>query len=195
VLILTGYLLEQYAQTTPLALSARLTFEQTYGEVDGDSASSAELYALLSGLAGAPIHQGIAVTGSVNQRGEIQAVGGVTTKIEGFYAVCKAQGLDGHQGVIIPATNVRQLMLRPEVVEAVAAGRFHIWAIRHVDEGLQLLTGLQAGTVRANGTFPSGSLHARVQKRLTKLTTRLAAFRRSGRTAARNGQAEPTFRP
>jgi predicted ATP-dependent protease len=125
VLILTGYLLDQYARDTPLAVSARLTFEQVYGEVDGDSASSAELYALLSALAEAPIRQGIAVTGSVNQRGEIQAVGGVVSKIEGFFAVCKAQGLDGGQGVIIPAANVRHLMLKQEVVDAVAAGTVH----------------------------------------------------------------------
>jgi predicted ATP-dependent protease len=197
VLILTGYLLEQYARMIPLALSAQLTFEQTYGEVDGDSASSAELYALLSGLADVPIRQGIAVTGSVNQRGEIQAVGGVTTKIEGFFAVCKAQWLDGQQGVIIPATNVRHLMLKQEVVDAVTAGRFHVWAVRDVDEGIQILTGVPTGERRPDGTFPTRSLHGRVQQRLTKLATRLTVFRRSRlvqSVTTRDGRAEaPTM--
>jgi predicted ATP-dependent protease len=176
VLILSGYLLGQYAQTGPLALSARLAFEQTYDEVDGDSASSAELYALLSSLAGLPIRQGIAVTGSVNQRGEIQAVGGVTRKIEGYYAVCKAQGLDGRQGVLVPTTNARHLMLRQEVVDAVARGQFHVWAIRTVDEGIALLTGQPAGECRQDGAFPLGTVHDRVQQRLRSFATRLAAY-------------------
>jgi predicted ATP-dependent protease len=176
VLILNGYMLDQYARTTPLALSARLTFEQTYGEVEGDSASSTELYALLSALAEVPIRQGVAVTGSVNQRGQIQAVGGVTTKIEGFFAVCKAQGLDGNQGVIIPAANVRHLMLKPEVVEAVAKGQFHVWAVRTVDEGIELLTGMAAGERQTDGSFPAGSVHAQVQQRLVTLATRLVEF-------------------
>ncbi len=132
VLILSGYLLGQYARSVPLALSARLTVEQVYGEVDGDSASSAELYALMSALSRIPVRQGVAVTGSVNQVGDLQAVGIVTTKIEGFFAVCKAQGLHGHQGVIVPATNVRHLMLKHEVVDAVAAGNFRVWAVRTV---------------------------------------------------------------
>jgi hypothetical protein len=166
VLILTGYLLEQYARDTPLAVSARLTFEQVYGEVDGDSASSAELYALLSALAEAPIRQGIAVTGSVNQRGEIQAVGGVVTKVEGFFAVCKSQGLDGQQGVIIPATNVQHLMLEQEVIDAVAAGTFHVWAVRTVDKGVELLTGLPAGERLTDGSFRDATLHARVRQAL-----------------------------
>jgi predicted ATP-dependent protease len=176
VLTLSGYLLEEYAQDTPLAVSARLTFEQTYGEVEGDSASSAELYALLSALAGVPIRQGIAVTGSVNQHGEIQAVGGVTPKIEGFFAVCKAQGLDGNQGVIIPAANIRHLMLKPEVVEAVAAGEFHVWAVCRVSEGIELLTGTPAGKCQPDGSFPAGSLHALVQQRLVKFARRLVEF-------------------
>jgi lon-related putative ATP-dependent protease len=178
VLILSGYLLEQYARTIPLALSARLTFEQTYGEVDGDSASSAELYALLSALANIPIHQGIAVTGSVNQRGEIHAVGGVTTKIEGFFAVCKAQGLDGRQGVVIPASNARHLMLKQEVVDAVSAGKFHVWTVTTIDEGIELLTGVPAGERRPDGAFSAGSIHARVQQRLHELGARLVEFRR-----------------
>src|SRR5581483_7244270 len=153
VLILSGYLLGQYAQQHPLAISARLAFEQVYDEIDGDSASSAELYALLSSLADVPIRQEIAVTGSVNQRGEIQAVGGVTTKIEGFFAVCKARGLTGSQGVVIPRTNVQHLMLKPEIVEAVAAGTFHVWAVGTVDQGIEILTGLPAGDLMTDGGY------------------------------------------
>jgi predicted ATP-dependent protease len=178
IMILSGYLLERYAHDTPLALSARLTFEQVYGPVDGDSASSAELYALLSGLSGLPIHQGIAVTGSVNQRGEVQAIGAVTTKVEGFFAVCKAQGLDGTQGVIVPSTNVRHLMLKPEIVDAVTTGRFSVWAVRTIDEGIEILTGVA-----------SDKVHALVQARLRKLAGSLAQFRSRMRTrrSRRNG--------
>jgi len=188
VLILSGYLLEQYAHKMPLALSARLTFEQVYGPVDGDSASSAELYALLSDLAGLPIRQGMAVTGSVNQRGEVQAIGAVTTKIEGFFAVCKGQGLDGNQGVIIPASNVRHLMLKPEVVEAVAAGTFNVWSVRTIDEGIEILTGVPAGARRHDGTFPAGTVHGLIQKRLGKLATALVQFRARAQRAPRNGR-------
>jgi len=148
-LILSGYLAGQYAQETPLALAATLTFEQSYDEVEGDSASSTELYALLSALSGLPLDQGIAVTGSVDQHGEVQAVGGVTRKVEGFYAVCKAKGLSGKQGVIVPAANVRHLMLSDEVVAAVREGRFHVWAVSTVDEGIELLTGRPAAEVHA----------------------------------------------
>ncbi len=179
VLILAGYLLGMYGRSRPLALSARLTFEQSYGGVDGDSASSAELYAILSSLADAPVRQGIAVTGSVDQRGDVQAVGGVNEKIEGHYAVCKAAGLTGEQGVIIPRANVRHLMLDDEVVNAVAADRFHVWAIEHVDEGIELLTGIPAGTPQADGTYPPGSIHGRVQARLDEYSTRLAEHARS----------------
>jgi predicted ATP-dependent protease len=179
ILILSGYLLEQYAREMPLALSARLTFEQVYGPVDGDSASSAELYALLSDLAGVPIHQGMAVTGSVNQRGEVQAIGAVTTKIEGFFAVCRAQGLDGRQGVVIPASNVRHLMLEPAVVQAVTGGQFNVWAVRTIDEGIEILTGVPAATI-----------HNLVKKRLEQLATTLVQFRSRARTqrTRRNGR-------
>ncbi|MCL8209137.1 MAG: AAA family ATPase [Actinomycetia bacterium] len=145
VLTLAAYFASRFAQDQPLTLGASIAFEQLYEEIDGDSASSAELYALLSALADAPIDQGIAVTGSVNQKGEVQPIGGVNQKIEGFFATCKAQGLTGRQGVIIPRRNVRQLMLSDEVVQAVEAGQFHIWAVDHVEEGISLLTGLPAG--------------------------------------------------
>ncbi len=177
VLILSGYLGGQYAAQRPLSLSASLTFEQTYEEVEGDSASAAELYALLSVLADIPLRQGIAVTGSVNQKGEIQPIGGVNEKIEGFYAVCKAKGLTGRQGVVIPHSNLRNLMLREEVVEAVRQGRFHVWAVRTLDEGLEVLTGLPAGQRQPDGTFPEGTVHARVAARLEEFNERLRRTR------------------
>jgi Lon-like ATP-dependent protease len=173
VLTLAGYLLGMYGQDQPLTLSARLAFEQVYAGVDGDSASSTELYALLSALADLPLRQDVAVTGSVNQRGEIQAVGEVSRKVEGFFAVCRARGLAGQQGVAIPAANLRHLMLKPEVVEAVAQGAFHIWPLRTVDEGLALLTGVAAGERGADGAFPAETVHGRVRQRLAALTSRL----------------------
>ena len=153
VLILAGFLKSRFAQDKPLTLSASLAFEQSYGMVEGDSASMAELAALLSALAEAPLAQNMAMTGSVSQRGEAQPIGGVNWKIEGFYKVCKARGLDGTQGVIIPKANVQDLMLKTEVVEAVAAGKFHVWAIGHVDEAMELLTGVAAGQRRARRLF------------------------------------------
>ncbi|HZT07338.1 MAG TPA: AAA family ATPase [Chloroflexota bacterium] len=185
VLILTGYMTGTYARDHPLAFSARLSFEQVYDEVEGDSASSAELYALLSSLAELPIRQDIAVTGSVNQRGEVQAVGGVTTKVEGFYEVCKARGLNGRQGVIIPEANVRHLMLKQEVVDAVAKKQFNVWAVRTIDQGLEILTGIPAGAREATGYVPPDSAHARVEAKLVSLAEGLAAFR--GRDGAGDG--------
>ncbi len=185
VLILSGYLAGQYSQAQPLAMAATLTFEQTYGEVEGDSASVAELYALLSALAGVPLRQDVAVTGSVSQHGEVQPVGGVTRKIEGFYAVCKLKGLTGRQGVLIPAANCSHLMLKDEVREAVRAGRFHVWAIRHVDEGIELLTGMPAGQRDAGGAFPEGTFHRRVAERLEAYARRLREF--GGQLAAPAG--------
>jgi lon-related putative ATP-dependent protease len=173
VLTLAAYLGGQYATDQPLTLSASLSFEQTYDEVHGDSASLAELYALLSVLADAPIRQGIAVTGSVDQQGRVQPVGGVTHKIEGFFRVCKERGLTGDQGVVIPAANVRNLMLDPEVVQAVAEGKFHIYPVTTVDEGIELLTGIPAGVRDEQGQFPEGTLHARVLARLKELAARL----------------------
>lgn len=176
LLTLVGYLGGTYAQHQPLSLAASLTFEQTYGEVDGDSASSAEVYALLSSISEIPIQQGIAATGSVNQRGEIQPIGGVTEKVEGFFAICKVQGLNGQQGVIIPAANVKHLMLREEVVEAVQAGRFHVWAISTLDEGIGLIMGKPAGERNSRGQYPKGTVHHAVQSRLHELAQDLKLF-------------------
>ncbi|MGH2534438.1 MAG: Lon protease family protein [Thermomicrobiales bacterium] len=175
-LILTGYLQEQYAQDWPLSLGATITFEQSYGEIDGDSASSTELYALLSALSSLPLQQGIGVTGAVNQHGEVQAVGGVTHKIEGFYEICLARGLSGDQGVIVPAANVKNLMLKDEVVAAVRAGTFHVWAVQRIDEGIEILTGNPAGERGADGTYPEGSVHRLVQDRLRGYADQARAF-------------------
>ncbi|MCH7744664.1 MAG: ATP-dependent protease, partial [Chloroflexi bacterium] len=168
-MILTGYLNGKYGQNKPLSLSASIGFEQTYSDVDGDSASSTELYVLLSAISGLPIDQGIAVTGSVDQMGEVQAIGGATFKIEGFYDVCKDKGLTGSQGVMIPKDNVRNLVLKDEVVEAVRAGRFHIYAVSTIDEGIEVLTGFPAGELQEDGTYPEGTVHYHVEKRLEEL--------------------------
>jgi predicted ATP-dependent protease len=163
----------------PLSLSASLVFEQSYGAVEGDSASSAELYALLSSLSGLPVKQSIAVTGSVNQHGQIQAIGGVNEKIEGFFDLCKSRGhLDG-QAVLIPSSNIRHLMLRHDVVDAVTSGTFHVYAVETIDEGIEILTGVPAGERDASGRFPEGSVNQRVESRLIELAEkRLAAGRR-----------------
>lgn len=190
VFILASYLGGKYAQGRPLSLNASLTFEQTYSEVEGDSASSTELYALLSDLAGAPIEQSIAVTGSVNQKGEIQPIGGVNEKIEGYYAVCKLVGLSGRQGVMIPIQNALNLMLKEEVVEAVRRGDFHVWAVRTVDEGLEVLTGLEAGEAAGDGTFPDGTVNQRVSARLNELADRLRRYGPLMRPA--ENRSEPT---
>jgi lon-related putative ATP-dependent protease len=175
-MILAGYLAATYAQEWPLVLSATLTFEQSYDEIEGDSASSTELYALLSALSGLPLDQGVAVTGSVDQHGNVQAVGGVTRKVEGFFATCRAKGLTGRQGVIVPAANVRHLMLDDEVVEAVRDGDFHVWAVRTIDEGIEILTGAPAGRRRKDGTFTSGSVHALVDAKLRGYADALHRF-------------------
>jgi predicted ATP-dependent protease len=175
-LTLTGYLQAQYAQDWPLSLGATITFEQTYGRIDGDSASTTELYALLSALSGLPLNQGIAVTGAVNQHGEVQAVGGVTRKIEGFYDLCRERGLTGEQGVMAPTANVKNLMLKEEVVEAVRAGRFHVWRVSHIDEGIELLMDRVAGERAADGTFPEGTVHRLVQDRLREYAEQVRKF-------------------
>ena len=166
VLILSGFIAGRYALDTPMSLQASLVFEQSYSGVDGDSASSAELYVLLSTLAELPLRQDFAVTGSVNQHGEIQAIGGVNEKIEGFFDICRARGLTGSQGVLIPASNIRHLMLRKDVVDACAAGRFSIHAIATIDEGLTLMTGGDAGSRDADGLYPPGSVNRLVEDRL-----------------------------
>jgi lon-related putative ATP-dependent protease len=183
-MILSGFLAGQYSQQQPLSINATITFEQSYDEVEGDSASSTELYALLSALSGLSLHQGIAVTGSVNQHGEVQAVGGVTSKIEGFFAVCKAKGLTGEQGIIIPASNVPNLMLEDEVIDAVRAGQFHIWAVRSIDEGIELLSGISAGQRDAEGQYPEGTVHRLVEDRLREYAERLRAFTTDHKTDA-----------
>lgn len=169
VLILSSYLSSRFGLDHPLSLSASLVFEQSYGGVDGDSASSTELYALLSALSELPIRQCFAVTGSVNQFGQVQAIGGVNEKIEGYFDVCAARGLTGEQGVLIPATNLRHLMLRPDVVEACAAGRFHIYPVETIEQGIELLTGVPAGEADAQGQFPSGTVFRKVAMRLAAL--------------------------
>lgn len=166
VLILSGYVSGQFLPEIPLSMSASIVFEQSYGGVDGDSASSAELYALISALAEAPITQGLAVTGSVNQLGEVQAIGGVNDKIEGFFDICMRRGLTGDQGVLIPASNVKHLMLRQDVVDAVDRGVFAIYPVEHVEEGVELLMGAPAGARGADGHFPAGSIFARAEERL-----------------------------
>jgi len=183
LLILSGYLGRKYAQDKPLTLSASLTFEQLYEGVDGDSASSAELYALLSALADAPIRQDLAVTGSVNQKGEVQPIGGANEKIEGFYHVCKVRGITGTQGVLIPVQNVDNLMLKDEIVEAVRDGRFHIYAVRTIDEGIELLTGIPAGQPDENGEYPKDTIHYRVNAKLHEWTETMAALGGEGTSA------------
>ena len=172
VMILSGYLGRTFAQHHPLGLSISIAFEQSYGPVDGDSASSTELYAILSSLADLPIHQGIAVTGSVNQKGEVQAIGGVNQKIEGYFDVCRKRGLSGRQGVLIPRANVKNLMLKKQVVDAVAAGQFHLYQVARVTEGIEILTGVEAGQADAEGRFPDDSVYGRVQHKLKTFVER-----------------------
>jgi lon-related putative ATP-dependent protease len=181
VLILAGFLLSRYGRDLPLSLQASLVFEQSYGGVDGDSASSAELYALLSAIAELPLRQSFAVTGSVNQLGEVQPIGGVNEKIEGFFDVCRLQGLTGEQGALIPASNAENLMLRPDVVEAARQGQFHVHPVTTIDQGIELLTGLPAGELQADGTYPEGSVNRRVHDALRTMTDRrLELMRRAG---------------
>ena len=180
VLILSGYLSSFYASDRPLSLGASLVFEQSYGGVDGDSASSAELYALLSAIAEVPIKQCYAVTGSVNQRGEVQAIGGVNEKIEGFFDLCAARGMSGAQGVLIPATNVKHLMLHARVVDAVAEGKFHIYPVETIDQGLEILTGIAAGIRGPDGRFPEGTINRKVEANLIALAEKRRAFGRAG---------------
>ncbi len=180
VLILTGYLRHKYSQREPLNLTASLCFEQSYGGIDGDSASSTEIYALLSSLSGVPINQEFAVTGSVNQLGDIQPIGGVNEKIEGFFDVCKAQGFTGKQGVVIPVQNERHLMLRKDVAEAVRKGKFHVYSISSIDEGIELLMGRPAGKMSKDCKYPPDTVHGMVMKRLREMNEALAAISEEG---------------
>ncbi len=186
VLILSGYLQGEFSSVRPIALSASLTFEQSYQEVDGDSASSTELYALLSSLSDLPLRQDLAVTGSINQHGDVQAIGGVNEKIEGFYQVCRRDGLTGEQGVIIPESNVKHLMLRDEVAKAISDGQFHVYAVDHVDRGIELLTGQPAGERQEDGSYPEGTVKHAVEKRLKEISEAVREF--SGPFHQENGE-------
>jgi lon-related putative ATP-dependent protease len=176
VYILTGYLRGKYAQDKPITMSASLCFEQSYSGVEGDSASSTEIYALLSSLSGLPLRQDVAVTGSVNQKGEIQPIGGVNEKIEGFFEVCKAKGLTGKQGVMVPHLNVDDLMLKKDVVSAVKEGKFHIYPVQTIDQGIEILTGLEAGEKLENGRFKEGTVNDLVDKKLRELGSKIKEF-------------------
>ena len=192
VLILASLLRARYATERPLALSASLVFEQSYGGVEGDSASSTELYALLSAISGVPIKQSLAVTGSVNQHGQVQAIGGVNEKLEGFFDLCKARGLTGEQGALIPIANAKHLMLRQDIVEAAAAGQFHIYAVTTIDEGIELLTGVPAGERDAQGNYPAGTINFLVAQRLQAMAERRAELDEAGanRKRKRSGKKE-----
>ena len=178
VLILSGYLGSTYAQKKPLSLSASIGFEQSYDVIDGDSASTAELVILLSSLSGIPIKQSFAITGSINQKGQIQPIGGVNEKVEGFYDVCKAKGLNGEQGVVIPHQNVKNLMLRKEVVQAVKDNKFHIYPIESVDQAIELLTGKEAGKKGSTGKFKTGTVNYLVDKKLKEFAEDYRKFGR-----------------
>jgi predicted ATP-dependent protease len=173
VLILSGYLGSKYAQERPLSLAASICFEQSYDDVDGDSASSTELYAILSSLSEVPLRQALAVTGSVNQNGEVQAIGGINQKIEGFYDVCRLKGLSGDQGVLMPKSNLRNLMLRSDVVQAVREQKFRICAVSSIDEGIEVLTGVPAGERGVDGHYPEESINGRVEKKLRQFSEQL----------------------
>ena len=162
MLILSGFLGDRFAQKRALGVTVSLTVEQSYGSIDGDSASCAELCGILSTLAQVPIRQDLAITGSVSQDGEVQAIGGVNEKVEGFYRICKARGFTGTQGVILPKSNIRHLMLEPEVLESIKKGEFSVYAVDRVEQALELLTGMQAGDLRADGTWTLGSIFDKV---------------------------------
>jgi lon-related putative ATP-dependent protease len=189
VLILAGFLGGRFGRDAPLSLTASLVFEQSYGGVDGDSASSAELYALMSALADVPIRQSFAVTGSVDQLGRVQAIGGVNEKIEGFFDVCRTKGFSGEQGVMIPASNVRHLMLRHDVVDAARAGRFRIIPVESIDQGIELLTGIPAGAIDISGQYPAGTINQRIAARFAALSRKARQF--EPRDRQRRGKEKP----
>jgi predicted ATP-dependent protease len=190
VMILSSFLKERFAHNKPVSLTATLCFEQSYGLVEGDSASSTELFALLSALAGVSIFQGIAVTGSVSQKGEIQPVGGVTRKVEAFFDICRHKGLNGRQGVIIPEKNIQNLMLKQEVIEGVKAGQFHIWPISTVEEGIEILTGMEAGALQPDGTYQEGTLFRKVDERLHELAEIVRKFSKEEESSKKRNQEE-----
>jgi predicted ATP-dependent protease len=189
VMILSSFLGARYSREMPLSFSASVVFEQSYGPVEGDSASLAELCALLSDLAGLPIRQSLAVTGSVNQFGQVQAIGAVNEKIEGFFDICEARGLTGEQGVLIPASNVKHLMLRDDVVSACAQGRFGIYPVEHVDQAIELLTGVPAGEPDEKGFLPEGTVNAQVAIQLARMSALRQAFVGAGSGAKRRHAA------
>lgn len=176
MLILSGFLRDRFAQNKPLSLTASIAFEQSYGGIDGDSASSTELYALLSSISGIPLRQDIAITGSVNQKGEVQPIGGVNQKIEGFFLCCTHKGLSGTQGVMIPESNVKDLMLRKDVIDAVKEGKFHIWSVKTIDEGIELLTGIHAGKPNSEGKYAHDTIYGKVDSRLRKILEGLKKY-------------------
>ncbi|MBN1444499.1 MAG: AAA family ATPase [Candidatus Omnitrophica bacterium] len=180
-MILTGYIGEKYCEEKPSVFTASICFEQMYEEIEGDSASSTELYALLSALSGLPVKQGMAVTGSVNQKGEVQPIGGANEKIEGFYHTCKVKGFTGKQGVIIPHSNLKHLMLKDEVVDAVKKGTFHVWAVKTIDEGIEILTGVPAGVKNKRGNYPKGSVNYLVMQKLERLTKNYTKYQKAGK--------------
>ena len=190
-MVLTGYLRGKYGYNKPLSLNASIGFEQSYSEVDGDSASSTELYALLSAISGMPIAQGIAVTGSVDQNGNVQAIGGATQKIEGFFEVCRAKGLTGLQGVIVPRDNTKHLTLNDEVIAAVETGRFHIYGVSTIDEGIEVLTGASAGQRQGDGSYPRGTVHDRVEQRLAEMARSAREF--AGHDLVESNREGPTI--
>ncbi len=191
VLVLGGYLRQKYAQTRPITMSASIAFEQSYSGIDGDSASSTEIYALLSSLSGVPLKQNIAVTGSVNQKGEVQAIGGVNQKIEGFFDCCRHKGLSGDQGVMIPQSNVKDLMLRKDVVAAVKEGRFAVYAVRNIDEGIEILSGRPAGKQQADGGYPEETINFLVDRKLEELAQGIKDFPGEQETQSRSGKCQP----
>jgi len=187
ILIMESYLKNKFALDRPLALSASVTFEQTYGMVDGDSASAAELFAILSCLSNKPIRQGIAVTGSVSQLGECQPIAGVTKKIEGFFDVCKARGLTGEQGVIIPKGSINDLMLKKKLVEVIEKDGFHVYAIENMDEGIEILTGVKAGKRDKKGNYPKNTLNYLVMERLKMMSESIKESEQKTKRRERKG--------
>jgi ATP-dependent Lon protease len=194
VLVLSGYLRQTFAQNKPLMMSASISFEQSYGGVDGDSASSTEIYGILSSISGIPIKQNLAVTGSVNQKGEIQPIGGVNEKIEGFFDVCNSRKLTGDQGVLIPHQNVQDLLLRPDVMSAIKKGKFHVYPVHTISEGIEILTGLPGGKQKADGTFTSGSVMDAVDKKLIEMAEKLENYGKSSKGKENNDNGNDSKR-